>query len=57
MSWFGFHLMSLIEPLKPTSGADLGAASAPMIARTVGLFLQVIVPAACLIAALIILDP
>ncbi len=51
--WFGFHQMSLIELPKASNAAELGAAYAPMIARTAGLFLQVIVPAACLIAALI----
>ena len=53
LTGFGFHQMSLIELPKPTNSAELGAAYAPMIARTAGLFLQVIVPAACLIAAFV----
>lgn len=53
LSGFGFHQMSLIELPKPTNAAELGAAYAPMIARTAGLFLQVIVPGACLITAFV----
>lgn len=53
LAGFGFHQMSLIELPKPTNATELGAAYAPMIARTAGLFLQVIVPAACLIAAFV----
>lgn len=53
LAGFGFHQMSLIELPKPANAAELGAAYAPMIARTAGLFLQVIVPAACLIAAFV----
>ncbi len=45
--------MSLIEVPKASNAAELGAAYAPLVARTAGLFLQVIAPAACVFAAAI----
>lgn len=53
LSWFGFYQMSLIEVPKASNAAELGAAYAPLAARTAGLFLQVIAPAACVFAAAI----
>lgn len=52
MSWFGFHQLAQIEPPKPTTVAGLGAAYGPMMARTLGMFMQLIAPGACVFAAL-----
>lgn len=45
--------MPLIELPKASNSAELGSAYTPLIARTAGLFLQVIAPAACVIAAFV----
>lgn len=52
ITWFGFHQLAQIEPPKPTTVAGLGAAYGPMMARTLGMFMQLIAPVACIFAAL-----
>ncbi|WP_295678919.1 restriction endonuclease, partial [uncultured Nevskia sp.] len=53
VSWFGFHQLALIEMPKPTTVSGLGTAYGPMIARTTGMFMQLIAPAACVFAAFV----
>ena len=53
VSWLGFHQLAQIELPKPTTVSGLGAAYGPMMARTLGMFMQLIAPAACVFAALI----
>ncbi|WP_028475741.1 restriction endonuclease [Nevskia ramosa] len=53
VSWLGFHQLAQIELPKPTTVSGLGAAYGPMMARTLGMFMQLMAPAACVFAALI----
>jgi restriction system protein len=52
MAWLGFHWLAKLEPPPAKDVAQMGNSVAVMMFRTAGLFLQFLVPAALLLAAL-----
>lgn len=52
IAWAGFHWLAQIEPPPAKDMAQLGSTVAVTIFKTVGLFMQVLAPAALLLAAL-----
>lgn len=51
-SFVGFHLLSRLPVAQPSDIGQLGTVAGTAIFRTVGLFMQFLAPAACLLAAL-----